>query len=163
MINLIIKSDDQNFIKHFFSESVHNWIRKDKDYYRAFTLLFECLPSDIKLQLIRKNKLVFIKVEGQYASSLELPHKKSFVIIYNDLLKLLKGPYFPQGVAVLAHEIGHIINHHAKRQISILDSQFEADQFVIDIGLEEELIDFLSDHIDVGDCKIRLDKILLNK
>lgn len=163
MLGFNTKNNSQVFIKNFFAKQVHNWIRKDPDYYRAFVLLFDCLPQKIKAELNRKKDIIFLKVDGQFASTIEANHKKSIVLIYEDLLKLFKGPRFPQGVAVLAHELGHIFRDHAKRHISIIDTQFEADQFAVEIGLEEELIDFLSDHIEKGDCKIRLDKLLINK
>ncbi|MDH5581334.1 MAG: M48 family metalloprotease [Bdellovibrionales bacterium] len=163
MLGFKIRNNSQNFIKNFFSKQIHNWIRKDPDYHRAFMLLFDCLPTQIQDELARKKDLIFIKMDGQFASTIEADKKKSIILIYEDLLKLFKGPRFPQGVAVLAHELGHILRNHAKRHISILDSQFEADQFAIEVGFEEELIDFLSDNIDKGDCKIRLENILVNK
>lgn len=160
-LNILQKNID--YLELFFSDRAHNWIRKDKDIYRAFVLLFECLPRNVKRSLLKKKKLTFIRSEQNFATTIEAPSDRSLVIVYEELIKLFKGPLFPQGVAVLAHEIGHIINNHSKRKISMLEAQFEADKFVIDIGLEEELIDFLTDHCLKGDCKIRLDKIISNK
>ena len=141
----------------------HSWIRKDRDLSRSFKVLLDSFPRPIKIFYQKRKKLLFIKGSGNFACSVNHPKNTGIILIYPNLIKLLKSPNFLQGVAVLAHEVGHIFYDHGKRKISTLDAQLEADNFACKLGLKEELIEFLYEHKSEGDCQLRLKELLSKK
>lgn len=135
------------FQANFFTDSNHDWIISSKEYLKCFTLLFEFLDDSFYYYFETNNKkLLFHPINGHLSSALNDTNEYNIILIYPELLKILKSASHLRGIAVLAHEIGHIILNHSKQTISKIEAQLEADNYVIKIGLGEELIDILSEY-----------------
>ncbi len=103
---------------------------------------------------------MMVPSRGKYACAIPHTGRYHLVLIYPDLLGLLKSKHFRQGLSILAHEVGHIFLGHSDRKIDPIDAQYEADYFSYLLGYGEELTFFLKNREDVPECSKRLDKIL---
>ena len=147
----------EEFNKNFFYSSFHEWILKNKYLSRSFEILFESF--DRELLEVFDNKLLFIKTEGKWASALSSLDQFHIILIYPDLRKLLNSPLMVRGVAVMAHEVGHIYLGHPKKNIESHKAQLEADYFACRLGFKKELIDFLSEYPNSWECQTRLENL----
>lgn len=138
-----IKSD---FFRTFFEDSLHHWILEDKYVSRAFKELLGALPISAIEFLHRGKKLSIVKANGIMSCALAPYHGHFTIIIFPDLLKLLRSANSRIGEAILAHEIGHLYSEHAKRGTDPLWAQVEADRFAYDCGYGAELEEILLDN-----------------
>ena len=76
---------------------------------------------------------------------------------------MLKSAAPQFGLAIIAHEIGHLVHNHTKRNINSLEAQFEADQFVLTLGLENELIATLSEYRHIYGINERIEQLTRKK
>jgi len=156
-------------LKNFVMEHPHNqWIKNEFHLKRILDMFFDSIPITMAQNLMRRNRpIVFIKSNGQLASAISTNEKLEFIVLYPDLEKLLNSGSWSHGLAVIAHELGHLYYQHSKRQIHTLKAQFEADYFTCQLGLGEELMAVIFDYMEEGpvDAKKRLErlKMLLDK
>jgi hypothetical protein len=141
----------------FFKNSLHEWILKEEDLKHSFDTLFNSFNLELYDFFNLEKKLLIIPSRGQYACAIPHSEKIYLILIYPDLVELLRSKNKRQGLAILAHEIGHIYLGHSDRKIDPLDAQFEADYFSYLLGFGDELINFLK---EIPGCKNRLDKLL---
>jgi hypothetical protein len=141
--------------ERFFSSPHHQWIASDKHLTRDFSHLIDSFPEDV-LDFFANQDVKFIRATGKLSCALSLSENTEMVIIFPDLLKLLKSGSPTHGIAVLAHELGHIYHRHQSRAIPTLQAQLEADHFAYSLGFGRELYDILLDYFDSDDCKKRL-------
>ena len=85
------------------------------------------------------SRTYFLTANAQYSCSLGLSEKCFVIIVFPDLLRTLKALVPTQGVAILAHELGHVYHQHHRREISPLQAQIEADEFAFQLGLGHDL------------------------
>lgn len=123
----------------------HEWIVTDRYIFRSFKFLLEAIPED-KKEFFMKNNILFLPSDGKLACALSQLQNCHTIIIFPDLMKILKSPIFERGIAVLAHELGHIYYEHSYKNIHPAKAQLEADSFVEDMGLKDSLIQILSDY-----------------
>jgi hypothetical protein len=151
-------SKDQ-FIKHFFKNEINAWILKVPNVGNAIRILLNTLDKET-IRTLSGKEIGFVTCQGLWASTIN-PQKNLFLIlVFPNLLELFDSPKFLLGVAVLAHEIGHIFCDHSKRKLSPMEEQFEADSFAARIGFKNELIDFLSMYPNSTECKIRKERLI---
>ena len=74
-------------------------------------------------------------------------------------MQILRSPSIYHGIAILAHELGHIYYQHTEQKIDTLKAQIEADDFAFELGLGEELQEILLDHVHSVDCRVRISKL----
>jgi hypothetical protein len=79
--------------------------------------------------------------------------------VFPELIQLLKSASAFHGIAILAHELGHIYHQHTEQKIDTLTAQIEADEFALDLGFGEELQEVLLDHAHSVDCRVRISRI----
>lgn len=148
-ISKYIKKENKNnqvsITEKFLSNIQHEWILTDRYYFRAFKFLLEAIPED-KQAFFMKNKVLFLPSDGKLACALSELRDCHTILVFPDLMKILKSPIFERGIAVLAHELGHIYYEHSYKDIHPAKAQFEADSFVEDMGLKNALIEILSDY-----------------
>lgn len=133
----------------------HEWIKENKYIIHSFQKLF-ALISDGQLEKIRHEKIYFLKANALYSCSISLQDKCNIIMVFPDLQRMLQALVPDKGLAILAHELGHILNQHYARPIETLKSQIEADRYVIDLGLGLELQEVLLDYPDSAECRNRL-------
>ena len=143
------------FLTQFYSNEAHSWIIQDR-YIRAnFDDFFEKLPADVLKKFIGNQKLIFVLSIGFYINTLDsMSHY--VIIVFPELFRLLKSSATNHALAILAHEIGHIVCGHSRKIIDPIKAQVEADRFACELGYAPELDSFLFDQNDSIEKKIRM-------
>ncbi|MCT4641726.1 MAG: M48 family metalloprotease [Bacteriovoracaceae bacterium] len=133
----------KDFLYEFFATAQHEWIASDR-YLRASFEEFFYKMSLENINKIYKNcdDIWFVTSSGRFSCTFQTS-STPVIIIFPELLKELKSFYPDMAHAVLAHEIGHIVNNHHKRSLDLIESQVEADNFAIELGYAKELEKFL--------------------
>lgn len=150
MLNKLLKKNTFQITKEYIlqEESEHEWIRNDKSIYRFFKDLYSTLSDDDfnKLYKSKNKKILFIFSDGKFATTLH-KSENDCIIIYPELLNLIRSVDYSQALAILFHEIGHIYHDHRNKNISNLDKQIEADHFACVYGLDQEILELLKSSV----------------
>lgn len=143
------------FFQEFLALPHHEWIRGDRYLVHAFSQLFDRLNEN-QLAYFRTQRTYFLPANAQYSCSLGLSEKCFVIIVFPDLLRSLKALVPTQGLAILAHELGHVYHQHYRRQVNALEAQIEADEFAFNLGLGHELQDVLLQYPESEECQARI-------
>jgi len=154
----LIRPSRETFIKKFLNEPDHQWIVQDQYIKRAIENLLVSL-SDEHIHFFSKNKTFLIPCRAHLSCAIGKTNNNHLILVFPELIKLLKSGSSAHGLAVLAHEFGHIFHQHTENKIDTLQAQIEADQFALDLGYGEELQEILLDHENNIDCKVRIAKL----
>ena len=143
----------KTFTQDFYQKSYHKWIENDQLVKRSFDLLLELIANDQELnkRIEEQGPVAFIPANGKMACSVRGETDMRFVVVFPDLVQIMKSASPTRAIAVLAHELGHIFhNHHQRSQagrkekpLTTLEAQIEADAFAARLGLAKELQDVL--------------------
>lgn len=160
MINLFkIKNVTKSeFIKNFFEDPNHRWINENKKIRKAFEILLNDLKNH-HIEFFEKNKTYFIPCEAKLSCAIGSTKNHHLILIFPELRTLLQSASLHHGIAVLAHELGHIYFKHTENKIDTLVAQLEADDFAFQIGYGEELQEVLLDHQESTDCRVRISRL----
>ena len=148
--------DREQFLQNFFSLPFHQWIVDDPHLKRIFQILLEMLDDRAINYFQQQRPVAFFYSAGKYSCCLGAIGNFNSIIVFPDLIKILKSASLEHGLAILAHEIGHLLYDHSNLQIHPLQAQFQADDFVCQLGLGKHLKDILLDHENLEECKLRL-------
>jgi hypothetical protein len=157
MLHLFTQTKD-NFIKKFLSENDHKWIFENAHLKRAIENLLQSM-SDEHIKFFSKNKTYLIPCQAHLSCAIGKTNNNHLILVFPELIKLLKSGSCSHGMAVLAHEFGHIFHQHTENKIETLQAQIEADQFAFDLGFGEELQEILLDHAHDVDCRVRIARL----
>jgi hypothetical protein len=148
----------EDFFFEFFNNPQHKWINEDRYIKANFEEFFSLIPLKILRELWKESDIWFISSSGKYSCAIE-PVGCSVILIFPELIQILRS-FNPDGTkAILAHELGHIFYNHSNRRIDVLEAQVEADKFAIDMGFIEELESFLQDQGESLEKRVRLSYI----
>ena len=139
----------------FINLPYNSWIRNDKYFRRGLKELIHSLNKKQAVHFLKSRDIAFVTATGQLSCTLTYDLDMDVVIIFPDLLKMLYSASPRSGIAVLAHEFGHIYNEHSNKDISIIDAQVEADLFAYEIGFGKELHEILLQYNSL-DCRTRV-------
>ncbi len=153
---LSLKKMQELFFENLCSKKHHQFIGNNQTIKRAFLILSETLNANAINALGFGHNIIFVQTTGQLSCAIAPNTHTPCIIIFPDLHKLLLSGAFMNGVAVLLHEIGHIVLKHSEMNIDTLEAQVAADKFVAELGLGSELQDVLLDHQNSIDCKVRI-------
>lgn len=159
-------SDETNFhyklkeklIDKLLNDPNHDWIKNDKIMSRSFIELWAQLKLH-HIEFFLKNEVFFIKCNALLSCAIGKTGNHQLILVFPDLIKILRSASPDHGLAILAHELGHIYYQHTEFKIETLKAQIEADDFAFELGFGEELQDILLDHNDSIDCKVRVSKL----
>ena len=154
----LFHTNKEDFVKKFFSEPDHQWILDDYYIKRAIENLLRSM-KDEHINFFAKNKTYLIPCQANLSCAIGKTNNHHLILVFPELIKLLKSGSSSHGMAVLAHEFGHIFHQHTENKIENLVAQIEADQFALDFGFGEELQEILLDHADSIDCRVRIAKL----
>jgi hypothetical protein len=129
--------------------------KENKYLYRSLYDLCNRMGKKTESTLLNKNQILFIPVSKIFACSVSPNSFDDIIFIFPDLLKKLSCVDNSQGLAILAHEIGHLYYEHAKKGTPELQAQIEADDFAFQLGLGNELCEVLTQFKDV-DTRTRI-------
>lgn len=134
------------FEEKFYQNPLHKWILEDKYLSRGIQLFLDALTPDDKQNILaRKRQLILTPASGRYSCAMNGTDKFEFIIVFPDLVQILKSASPERGVAILLHEAGHLTRRHSERSLTALEAQLEADRFCAKRGYAQALKDFLTD------------------
>lgn len=152
------KGTRDEFKKSFFSDRNHQWINEDKITKRSIEILLDTF-SDEHIAFFNKHETYLLPCQAHLSCAIGKTGNHHLILIFPELIQLLKSGSTFQGVAILAHEFGHIYHQHTEQRIDTLQAQIEADRFAFDLGFGEELQEVLLDHVYSVDCRVRISRL----
>ena len=132
------------FYQKILTHESHGWIREDYYFSRAFRIIVDSFTQRTYNLMVGRENILFCPCEGVLGASFSGGYH--VVLLYPDLLRMLRSGAFMTGISIVAHEMGHIAFNHSGRKIGRLKAQCEADFFSFLLGFGEELQGFLMDH-----------------
>lgn len=154
--NLSLKERREIYKDMFFETPMHHWIASDPSLIKVFGHLIDSFDKRTMTFLETSKQVVFLHTPGTMGSALSSLEKYHVIIIYPDLVGLLKSASMTHGMSVLAHELGHIIGKHSYRNMTPLEAQIEADQYACELGYGHELQDTLLEQSESIDTRVRV-------
>jgi len=155
------KNDQQikeDFKTSFFNDVNHQWILENNVTKRSIEALLDALNTN-QIQFFLKYPTFMVPCQALLSCAIGRTQNHHLILVFPELVQILKSPSAFHGVAVLAHELGHIYHQHTEKKIDTLTAQVEADQFAFDLGFGEELQEVLLDHVHSVDCRVRIAKL----
>lgn len=152
-------------LERFFAMEHHQWIKTNTTLRYSFETLYQHFPETVVDFFLSGPPTLVLPTSGILACSLTSNTQENLIIVFPDLLKMLHSASPEHGIAVLAHEYGHLFYKHSRNKIGTLKAQLQADQFTFILGLGHELLDVLMDYPDQPDFKLRsysLNQLLKN-
>jgi predicted Zn-dependent protease len=144
--------------RKLMSSPHHQWIVNDQHLNRSFQTLLEHLPPESYRFFMQKD-ILFLRVGGELAGAFRGGQENGYVLVFDDLIKMLKSAAWYLGIAVLAHELGHLYYNHSNKSIDTQQAQLEADDFARQCGLARELIQVLSDYSEQENAYERIERL----
>ena len=155
----------QEFKQRFIQNPFNLWLLEQKNLLRSIFELVDLFNKDHLNRLLAGNEIVFLLASGEYACTINPPENTHLILVFPELRRLLSNVDNERGLAVLAHEIGHLYHQHYLRDISTIESQIEADDFAFQCGLGHGLVEVLLNYRDIDSqtrVSILTSKILSN-
>jgi hypothetical protein len=145
-----------SFYEFFFNIDQNQWITKDPYYIKLFKTFFDHLDHASIYFLYKNPRLMFIPIKGTLSCTLSSSSKYHIIVVFPELLELLKSSAYPQAFAIMAHELGHLYHRHSQKKIHTLEAQKQADYYAFQQGYGEELIKVLEEFGDRHECAERI-------
>lgn len=152
------KSLKADFKKAFLQDKNHYWINEDRNTRRCIEILLDSL-NERQVQFFIKHPTFIIPCQAHLSCAIGKTGNHHLILAFPELIQLLKSASAFHGIAILAHELGHIYHQHTEQKIDTLTAQIEADKFAFDLGFGEELQEVLLDHVHSIDCRVRISKL----
>lgn len=170
MLNLLQKyrqrSQSKNvskseFADHFMSRPEHTWILAHTGTKRCFETLFSLLPRELVVEMVRQ-PFCFVPSEQFKVHGPARYQLRNTVVVFPEFERLLQAGH-GEGVAFLAHEVALVLyeleSAHDKDPIM---AEVEADKFVCDLGLSEDLERLLLTMDESAGKRLRLTYLTFN-
>lgn len=147
------------FIRKFLTHEAHEWITEDKYIKSAFEDFFSQIPLRFIESFTYGKPIVFVPSNGKFGCTVT-SNNTHVVIVFPELMQLLKSTVAESAFGVLAHELGHIFAKHYQKDLDAMEAQFEADRIACEMGFTKELVQFLMDVDKTEESFSRLSYIL---
>lgn len=145
--------------RHFINDDNHAWIKSNPHIKKAIILLIDEM-KEAHVDYFLEHKTFLITCHAHLSCAIGRTKNHHLILVFPELMTLLKSSNFLHGLAILAHELGHIYYQHTEKKIDSLIAQIEADSFAWDLGFGEELKDVLLEHVHINaDCRVRISKL----
>jgi len=156
----------EEFLEYFFASPDHQWIVNNNQIKRSIEYFFSLL-SDVHMEeMLRQGDISIVLSNDKLACTVRPESsngkKNNVILVFPKLHKFLKSAAPNYGLAVLAHELGHLILRHRERSLTPLNKQIEADEFACKLGFERELVELLEEEAHVDEVKFRLHHLYEN-
>jgi hypothetical protein len=152
-----ISKNLSSFLYDFFKRPEHQWIITDKNILKSILHFFHLFKQD-HLHFFKKNPFTLLKSNGLYSCTVSGDESEHIILIFPELINILKTDHYLKGLAILGHEMGHLFfNHNLKLKIQESSDliQIQADSFCQTLGLGQYLISILEE-IQTQEAKIRI-------
>jgi hypothetical protein len=151
-------SPKEEFKKSFLADKNHHWINENKITRRSIEILLDSLNVK-QIEFFIKHPTFMIPCQAHLSCAIGKTGNHHLILVFPELIQLLKSASAFHAIAILAHEMGHIYHQHTEQKIDTLTAQIEADQFAFDLGFGEELQEVLLDHVHSVDCRVRISRL----
>jgi hypothetical protein len=148
----------QRFLDSFLNDTNHGWINEDRQIKRGIMMLIDSL-KDKHLDFFLKHPTFLIPCQAHLSCAIGRTQNHHLILVFPELMQILRSASIYHGIAILAHELGHIYYQHTEQKIDTLKAQIEADDFAYELGFGEELQEILLDHVHSVDCRVRISKL----
>jgi hypothetical protein len=152
------KALKEKFIKNFLADSNHQWISEDRTTKRSVEILLQSLKRE-HIEFFIKHPTFLIPCQAHLSCAIGRTSNHHLILVFPELIQILKSASSFHGIAILAHELGHIFHLHTENKIDTLKAQIEADEFALNLGFGEELQEVLLDHTHSIDCRVRIARL----
>lgn len=152
------KTKKANFLKSFMNDGNHRWMLEDRMIARGVKMLIESL-EDKHIDFFMKHPTYLIPCQAHLSCAIGSTKNHHLILVFPELMQILRSASSVHGVAILAHELGHIYHQHTENKVETLQAQIEADDFAYQLGFGEELQEILLDHVYSVDCRVRISKL----
>ncbi len=145
----------QHFLDEFFDSGHHQWINDNRYIKATFEDFFDMLPQKVIRYFASDKSLLFLVSSGKYSCALTT-FNAHIIVVFPELMQLLRSPANHYAMSILAHEMGHLLYEHGKQNIDPLQAQIEADRFACDLGFGHHLESFLEDQPESMEKRVRI-------
>jgi hypothetical protein len=149
-----------NFAAYFFSLPEHQWIVGAQAQLH-FEEMFKHLPVGVLEALMVKYPVVFVQSQNLQGQRRPGAMVNNTVFIFPEFQKLL-GSSKKAAVAYLAHELAFLLYELEDADLDPMMAEVEADKFVCDIGLSDELEQLLLMLDETIEKRLRLTYLTIN-
>lgn len=153
-----LRTKKERFLKAMLQDSNHRWINEDKLIRRGIAILIDAMEEK-HLDFFSKHPTYLIPCQAHLSCAIGRTQNHHLILVFPELMQILRSASSMHGVAILAHELGHIYYQHTEKKIETLQAQIEADDFAFQLGFGEELQEILLDHATSVDCRVRISKL----
>lgn len=143
------------WIQFILDSPEHQWINENRYIQANFLDFFEALPKATLVKMVKNTPTIFVPSSGRYSCAID-SNSINVILVFPELMALLKSTAISNFKAILAHELGHVMLNHGKRKIKSLDAQIEADLFAAKLGFVDDLENFLLDMPESIEKRVRL-------
>jgi hypothetical protein len=134
---------------HIFMNPHNRWILNDKVITRALlSIINQLKPHQIKSLCLIK-EIILLPISGEYSCLVNAPRDSNLILLFPNLIRILSSVDNLRGLAILAHEFGHIYYQHHQKGTDTLEAQIEADHFAYEAGYAHDLIEVLLNYGDI--------------
>jgi len=147
-------SNRSQFCDFFFNQPEHRWMKENRYIMAHFQDFFEYIPMKVINTLFSEKEIIFVPSNGKYSCS--VGSSTEVIIVFPELMSLLKAPFDGYAKAIIAHELGHVFCNHSRKVVDPMEAQVEADQFVVTHGFVHQLADFLEEQPESLEKRLRL-------
>lgn len=145
------------FTQSFYSAPHHQWIREDHYLLRGVQLFLDALTDqDLEVLIRKKKKLLLSPATGRFSCAFNGSSTFEVILLFPELIEILRSASPERGVAILLHEAGHLIRQHSHRSLNQIEAQLEADRFCVERGYGQALEVFLRDQTINEEIDLRL-------
>lgn len=152
------KDKRERFLSTFLNNPNHSWITEDRLIKRGLIMLIDSF-EDKHVDFFLKHPTFLIPCQAHLSCAIGRTQNHHLILVFPELMQILRSASIHHGIAILAHELGHIYYQHTEQKIDTLKAQIEADDFAFELGFGEELQEILLDHVHSVDCRVRISKL----
>lgn len=170
MLNLLQKyrhralsrtSSKQEYVRYFLSLPEHAWVGKHAGVQRCFDELFLRVPMALVADLLR-HPFCFVPSVDFQAKGAACFQMKNTIVVFPEFEALLRQGE-GAGIAFLAHELAMVLYElENAADKDPLMAEVEADKFVCDLGLADELEQLLLAQDESDGKRLRLTYLTFN-
>lgn len=151
----------EKFVEYFFGQDEHAWVSANPQTKIHFDKMLKRLPISLIEKLFYQHSIVFVPSSHFRKNDMKYYSLKNTVVIFPRFEALLTTNK-KYAEAYLAHEVAFLVYELEEPTIDPMMAEVEADKFVCDLGLADELEQFLLAQDESAEKRLRLTYLTLN-
>lgn len=148
------------FQEYFFSQPEHEWISANAQTKAHFEMVLKRLPFGLIEKLFFQHAIVFVPSSEFRSKAVKNYSLKNTVVVFPQFENLLRTNK-KYAEAYLAHEVAFLVYELEEPAMDPMMAEVEADKFVCDLGLADELEQFLLALDESPEKRLRLTYLTL--